>query len=535
MKIQLKKSVGKIFLSILLIILVFSFVWSQIFYFFFKKNNEDIITFSGIKNISKKEFLMSKNFKITTLQNSSDHVLTDAELEQLDINQQVLDELVVKRMLLYLGKYFMLDISNEKVIEFIQKYPPFLNDRNKFELSFFTGYLHKIGINEKDFFDMIKENQIIDFFFQIFGRLIVVPEDVFYNYSLSFSSSRLVDIISVKVNQDLFQDFQYSNPTEDQMKTFFKIHKDEFFVPEKRSFSYIILNPYLHKKPNTKISEQKLLKYFKDNNDLFKGRKYNKDLKFEIQKLIQKEIFEEVKISMIKELEMSILENKNLDFFAKKYQTQTFNVNNSSLEELRSSPSVLLQTLSGEIFDLFKGQISYPIEVNSASNKDQDDRIVLLQVNSIYESYRQEFEDVKNNIEKLWKEHQRLSFNLNKIKSITLDYSKDTNLSKKFTITQNVDFSKVKTAPEILQKYPIELIRNIFQVNHKFLTTDIVKSGDYVYFAYVKDIIIDKKKVQEINNDHLRQNITYSIQNMLLEDLIMNLAQEHKIQRKYFE
>lgn len=520
---KIRKGSNSLIVRIILILIALSFVGAGAASFLGGNSKGDLVLFNDAEPISMEEFQLAKAREVDAIQRQNGISLTDEQIAELGIDNNVLRRLISDAMVKYLARTYDFDVSEEKIISYVKKTPYFRNQSGEFDLSVFKAAFHNSPRKENEYLDSIKDQLIYLSMESIFKNSFVPSlalKDNMVNY---MAETKTIDLISTSLDHKS-KNYKAPEITSEQLSRFYENNKMLFIVPELRNFDYIVADAdYLKKK--LQISDAELEKYFNENHDDFSASNFSKAKK-QVRELLVQEKMEELASELAKNLEEDVSSGLNIHEIAKKYNFKVQSQKDISLAEMNSSSKPEYIELADSVFELIDGEVSYPIEIRDQNN------ILLVELKSITHSRQKELSEVESEVKKIL--HQRLlAFENAKILE---DFKKSYDPKKKLNrselkakgiiITSNQQFTRAELPMQ--DKLPPELLKSIFDINNGE-ATQLVSDGKKLYFAYVKSSQSNKVKAKKIR-ENSEEHFVNVIKDGIFHELISNLAEKNKMQ-----
>ncbi len=493
------------------------------------RNNFDIVTFTEATNITETDFLKAKAEEINRARRRSGAALSEEEINQLGLDKIVLDRLVNSRIMDYLVQYYDLDLSDETVVQAVKESPVFKNDKGEFDTELFKSAFKNSYQSEEEYLQDIKNNMLKSIVLRAFLDTFKTPDSMLNNIAGYMAETRVVDLVRVDLNSQP-KNTVIPAPTQEQLQEFYKNNAALFTIPEIRSFAFLkISNQYIQNKVH--ITNDELLHFYDENKNELKtaegAEPTFEKAKKQINDILKQQKTEELIVEFSKNLEDAIAAGSSLKEIATKYELPTETVTNVTYETLKNDKTGL-SGLADSVFEMTEGEVSYPIEVQDEQNRNS---LMLTEVSIIRPSKVEELKDVMPKLTKLWQAEQVKHINVKNITTIAQNYKPETvnagefkalgiSLDPKFSISRS-DIAKEEYS------LPPELILTILQTK-KNKVTQVITSTDHAYFAYIKEVKKDAKKVQEVKKSS-SDKISNIIQETVVEELLGYLKAHNKM------
>ncbi len=488
---NIRKTSDSWLMRAVLAMIAFAFIGWGIKDVLLSTNNYDLITFSDAKTITEEDFLQARAEQIRNIQTKTGINLTEKELTQLNINNLVLRNLINERMFAYLTNYYDLDLSDDTVIKLLRESPDFKNEHGLFDVAIFENFIKHSYSTEEEYLTEVKNGTLKSVLISIFLETFSTPQIMLKNITNYMSESRDVDLVEIDLTRRS-KNLNLPSPTNEQLEDLYKRTKETFASPEKRSLIYF------------KVSRDILQKQLQDSKN----------------ELSQTEKLDQQFFTTIKNLEDDVAGGSSLLEIANKYELPIEHLDTIGYDELTNNNS-LLSPCADTIFELDAKEVSYPIEL--PDNK----TFVLVEIKSIEPSKIPEFQDISDQVKKLWVQQYIRNANLQTIQQIAKEY-KVANKNNAFPeVTIDTQASFIRSKIDTNKALPPELISMIFQTDIGS-NTAVFQQENKAYFAYVKHKQIDKKQNEEILQNNLK-TISAAIKNNIIDELIIYALKKNKM------
>lgn len=501
---NIRKTADSFVMKILLAMIAFAFVGWGIKDVLQANKNFDLVKFSNAKNITEDDFLRAKTEQIRLLQKQTGTNLSEDQIKQLNIDNFIIKKLVNDNILNYLVHYYDLDLTDNTVAQLVKDSPHFKNEQGIFDLALFKNFLKNSYITEEKYLTDLKEQALKNTLITIFLESFPAPKTTIQNIVNYLAETREVTLIQMNLKYS-FKNESISPLTEEQLENFYKNNQNLFELPEKRSISYIrTSNASLQKQINN--SSEELLNFYNENKEEFANKKFT-DVQKEIDKILQKQKSEKIKLQLVKNLEDDVAAGSTLKEISEKYQLPIQNINYTTYQDLLNNSDISQN--ADNIFELTEGEVSYPMEqANSES-------FIVVEIKEIQQNKIQEFALVKDQVKKLLYEQNLKDSNLKQFKEFANNYTSDTPTPEGVTLN---NMQLMRSAIQENSQLPADLLLAIFQTKANS-NTHVFQSKDKAYFANIKSIQVDKAKSKNIEKENI-DNITQTIKNSVIDELI---------------
>ncbi|KAF8818651.1 peptidylprolyl isomerase [Rickettsia endosymbiont of Cardiosporidium cionae] len=523
---QLHKNFTKFILKLLLTLVIISFIGFQSIALFQSSNTEDyVVTFSnGIKNISKKEFVKLKKYEIEDIQKKTNKTLTENEILHLGIDNRVIQKLINKSVLEYFIKYYNLNLSNNYAINFIKTLEYFQDSNNNFDPNIFRSYFSGASDGlEKQYIKEVKGDLLRQYVAGVFLDIFLPSKILAKNFLYYIAEERVVDIVKYDLKKR-YANSKSSNPTKDQINEIYEATKQEFLVPEQRSFSYVFVNSDTLNGQTIPITYAEIKAYYEENIEDFSGKSLAQS-KPQIVSLLRTMRNEEKIINYIKDFESEIEAGSNLSQIAKKFRLKPISINNINRQSMDNNKNPILAEISNQVFDMIQDELSYPIELNNQSG------IVVVELYKIMEERQQTLEEVEPILRARFYNKQLISNNISKFAEFKKKYTTNNqSKSKDFLILKNNIFSR---SDFLLHKFsnnhdiPYNLMREIFNIKKGDYTDIYQNNVQEAFFARLNAVQHRSLTEKKLADTKLLDNITQHIKNEIFQEIVKFITIQH--------
>lgn len=519
---KIRKSADNIFIRIFLGLIALSFVVAGGNFLFAAGKGKDVVKFSKAKSISVEDFQIAKAKEIDALQRQNGINLTEENIAELNLDNMVLRNLINESMMSYLAEYYGFDISEDLIINIIQKSPYFKNEKGEFDIKIFKNAFGNSKKKEDEHIQAIKSNMIRASLLDVFMESFTPSKFMIDNIVNYMAEKRVVDLLSIDLSHKP-SGYKAEKLSQEQLENFYNQNQEGFVVPELRSFDYVkVDSKYLAAK--LKISEAELKKYFKENKSDFAEKDFQKARK-QVREVLASERLDVLAAELTRSFEEDIASGLTLTELAKKYQLQISSKKDMSVQEMSSAKNQDLIELSDSVFEMIEGEVSYPIEVAGKHE------ILLVNLKSIAPSRQKPFAEVQNDIKKLLEKRMIAMHNVKQLEEVVKNYNPKTAnaeqlKSKGINLIANRSFTREELPME--EKVPGEILQSMFELD-KGKTTILAENGGKVYVAYVKDLGRNKSKVKSIQ-ENSSERFAAVVKDGLFKELTIYLMKQNKME-----
>lgn len=518
---KIRKGSNSLVVRIILILIALSFVGAGATSFLSGNSQGNLVWFKEAEAISVEEFQLAKAKEVEAIQRQNGISLTDEQIAELEIDNNVIRRLINDAMIKYLAKTYDFDISEAKIISYVKRTPYFKNESGEFDLSLFKAAFNNSPRKESEYLTSIKDQIIYSSMASIFMDSFTPASALKDNIVRYMAETRAVNIISIDLDYKP-KEYKAAEITSEQLNKFYENNKELFVVPELRSFDYIVADAnYLKKKLH--ISDVELEKYFNDNRDDFSTENFTKAKK-QVRELFVQEKMEELASELAKNFEEDVSSGLNIAEIAKKYDINVQSQKEISLDDMHSSEKPEYIELADSVFELMDGELSYPIEIQGQNS------ILLVELKNTIQSRQNELNEVENELKKILSQRQLAFENAKAIEEFKKSYNPLEKQTKAkpggIIVVQNQQYTRAELPMQ--DKLPSDLLKSMFDVQ-KNETSQLISDGKKLYFAYVKSIQNNKVKEKKIR-ENSEEYFASVIKDGIFHELIAHLANKNKMQ-----
>ncbi|MFV9875559.1 MAG: SurA N-terminal domain-containing protein [Rickettsiales endosymbiont of Dermacentor nuttalli] len=509
----------------------------------FKNYNNNVVEIDGNVNITISEFIQIKRNEIHKLQQLLGAPLTTEQLQSFNIDQIILNRLINDKLLELETKNLNIRISDDTAANHIKSKSMFHDISGKFDKDKFKEILINNNIKERHYIDLVKQDIASKFLINTIKTQPISLTAIAKYANKYKNEERVVDIISFVPN-----DINISSATDEELLKYYNENKAQFYSPEYRKFSYLIINletiarNYTFSNGEIKAEYENNINYYQKPetrnivNYVFdtkeKAEEAYKSLQFDSanKSSLLKNVTKEQLPKELKDIAFSLHEGKvsqvihsPFGFHIIKIQT-IFPTQTLTLEEAKKSPSnSLLHLLSEKKLVLLRKTIEDEIAAGNtlqeiASNINLSHEI---KVSELLDSNGNNFNKSSNSLPTIYsKEILKYVFNAQE---------KEDNL---YMLPDNSGFLLLKIE-EILPSHvkPFENIKE--EVNNKWYKSTQQKEATAITQNFVTKLqeninnlndLLTSTPIAKLNNIHIKRNTKDKWPESLIHELFNSKA-----------
>ncbi|HRD02931.1 MAG TPA: SurA N-terminal domain-containing protein [Candidatus Saccharicenans sp.] len=218
----------------------------------------------GSHELTTQEFAQILQQRITIMKNQYPELKADL-IRQLNLHQQILQQLVQQYLLLDIAREMGLKASDKEIQQKIVSYPVFQREGKFVGFKEYQQILDWNHIPVQKFEQSLAEEILLEKVTRLLTAGCTVSEnEVWENYKNQNETAKIEYLVVTidKIQLD-------SNPSENELQSYFEQNKQKYRVPERRQGKYVFLKIDDLKKEIT-VSDGEIEKYYKDNINQFK-------------------------------------------------------------------------------------------------------------------------------------------------------------------------------------------------------------------------------------------------------------------------
>ncbi|MBO4405373.1 MAG: SurA N-terminal domain-containing protein [Alphaproteobacteria bacterium] len=384
-----KSIVVKIFLTILAgsFLLFFGFT-----YVVDKLTGKDYVVKIANVKIHPQVFKYEKNKKLSAIKRRSDDV------DDKEISNKILHQIIWENVISLAANDFGVIVSDSTMYSHISNMDIFRTNDGHFNAASLRKFLRAIEMSESEFLDSSRreiKSHIIQFPF----RYISLADEFKYYLKINTEKRRLkffeIDPSSFKIT---------GNPTDADLEEFYNDNSEKFEVPEKRSFSVLMLSVDEVGK-NTEISQEEIIEgaqelygddFSEDSVEKFKSTDEFKRLKQERTAAAAEEITRQV--------EDDLVSGSTVKEVAGKFNLKTLELKDVALDETDKVKLPFKKDVMTVAFGLDESEVG---NFNEAENADKKLVQWLVYVSDVKPRHVEPIDQAKEKVKKAWYKDQQ--------------------------------------------------------------------------------------------------------------------------------
>ncbi len=445
--------------------------------------DEKIATVCG-EPITKNNFLRVYNSSLENYRQSAGQPLTEAQIEEMQIQTRILQALINNKLLIAKAKELGITVSNKELEAMIHSIRAFHED-GIFNPNVYKRVLIANNLIAAKFENEQKEKLLTEKIKLLITDNVKVTEAELEEWGKWQNTEVNVDYIKFPIAS------YKANASKEEVKDFFEVKKEAYKTPPMVKIKYLYFSIDGIKK-NINIKNDALKKYYENNQEEFYSPK-SVEASHILFKVAQDA--DEKTVNKVKERAMKIYEKaieKNADFaeLAKKYSQGPTKDQGGFLGEFTKESMV--EPFATTAFSLKEKEISKPIRTFYGWH--------IIKLNKIHKAKTTSFQDAKLQIKKqlVAEKKRELAFNkADKVFNSALDSDNLTEVAKELKLKLYVS-KPLKIEGNKNVKIPADLIKTAFKMNEGDIS-DIKEFKDGFYIIQVaKKIPAEIPKLDEI-------------------------------------
>lgn len=247
----IRKRVASIFIKVLLLVLVLSFVLWGVSDVFSPGRGGDWLAKVGDTTISSTEYTRSYRQALQRLSRTFGQTVSDEQARAFGLPSTVLNQLITQTLLAVAAADMGLTASDDVIRKTIAADPNFRNNFDQFDAEIFRQLLAANGLSEQAYVDLLRHDIARDQLISSVSALPAVPEvmsDLAYRYENERRIAQYVRVPKVPLSE-------IAEPDDTMLHQFLDERKAQFTTPELRAVSAIILSAEKDIVPTIQIPE----------------------------------------------------------------------------------------------------------------------------------------------------------------------------------------------------------------------------------------------------------------------------------------
>ncbi|MBL3284306.1 Peptidyl-prolyl cis-trans isomerase [Rickettsiales endosymbiont of Paramecium tredecaurelia] len=499
---HIRKNSNNLFFRALFVLVLIAFAYGLKQSYRADQEDAAIVQFRNAQTIKRSDFLEEKYRFVQNVQKNLDNNISYEELGNIQnnpaVNLEILNDMIYRRLLDNLVQDYCLDLSSADVMELI-KNNLIESNQNNYDLDKQRQLILSIG-------EVIKAEELRKLLISSLQDTTILPNSLISHLSLFNKQIKVFDLVVMKLDEK-FDQSTTQQPTEEELKEFYQNNIYQFEIPEKRSFSYIYIPFASIEKNIATVNDEEVQAFTQENSEDVESLEPQK-----IQEMAQNNKNKSELQNLIRAVENDIASGLDLKDLSSKYNWAACEALALAYNDLLNAEQKdELKQGANHIFDLEIGEVSYPIELNSG--------LLIVHMHEIKNQYTQNFEEVRVQVTKGWREERNKENNYKLMQQLNKDFDA--------TKISSLDgaYAKLKIYRGLLSNNFATRVTNI-EFNDNFYealastpnngVTLVADNEDYAYFAYVRETRTSKKP----ETPEERAEIKDEIKSLLLEEII---------------
>ncbi|MES2215139.1 MAG: SurA N-terminal domain-containing protein [Pseudomonadota bacterium] len=507
----IRSAADNVLFRIMLIIIVVSFAFWGVKDNLNTVGGSDVVTFKNSDPITVDEFARAKALEISRIQRMSGKILAEEDMQQ--INKIVLEKLIAEKLLNFAVKEYGVNFDDKTTAQLIKQISVFHDKNGVFDIELLKASARNAGMTEEEFSEFLKNKLMQNTVVNLYASTTIIPQTLMRNIVDFMSTECVVDIASK--NLDSFEKGVSLEATSEQLEDFYKEHIELFTAPEKRSISYIVINPAAVKK-QVVVKPEDAKKFFDENKDEFNGRSFEK-MQSDIMNLLSLRYAEEMMNEINKTLEDEVAAGSSLQEIAKKMKFP--------LQGIKAADALALQenkdigVIAESVLGLQSGEVSYPLELPEGKG------VVLVEILDITPKQTKDFQSISGLVLQKWKEESIRDMNMKIMQDFVDTATKDDFNSKaaalKLTLAKGNVLQRAKLS-EVNDLPPAMLVDIFSLAKAPNVLSKIYTHQGKVFAVLVKSIAYNKNLADDITktsgehiDNRMREGLFLELMNAL--------------------
>lgn len=249
----------KILFGIIVVVFIFFYGYSDVR----KNQGETVVATVGSRTISLAEYQKAYKNMLEMYRSMYQNRLDDAMLEKLGLQQQVLEDLIDREVLLQAAERYDIRVTPEQVRDAIRQTPVF-QENGRFSEQRYRQVLSFYGISALDF-ERDKEKELMVQTFQNMVTSAVKVSDQELRELFQFQNEETqIEFLTFSPAQESVA----GDVTEAELTQYFEQHQESFRVPEKVKVRYLVFDRSAFEK-RVEVSDDEIRQYYQEDQDRF--------------------------------------------------------------------------------------------------------------------------------------------------------------------------------------------------------------------------------------------------------------------------
>ncbi len=384
-----KSIVVKIFLTVLAGSFLLAFGISSVID---KLMGKDYVVKIANVKIPPKVFEYEKNKKLSAIKRRSD------DIDDKEISNKILHQIIWENVISLAANDFGVIVSDSTMYSHISNMDVFRSNDGHFNAANLRRFLRAIEMSESEFLDSSRreiKSHIIQFPFRY-----VSLADEFKYYSKISSEKRRLRFF--EINPASFK--MTENPTDEELEEFYNDNSDKFAIPEKRSFSVLILSMDEIGK-NTKISQEEIIEGAQElYGDDFTEKSLEKFKSTDEFKQLKQEKVAAVAEEITRQIEDDLVSGSSVKEVAEKFKLKALELKDVALDETDKIKLPFKNDVMTVAFGLDENEVG---NFNEAENAEKKLVQWLVYVSDVKPKHIEPIDQAREKVKKAWYEDQR--------------------------------------------------------------------------------------------------------------------------------
>lgn len=233
--------IAKVFLAIVALSFMVFFGGNS---WFNSRNSHSVVAEVGPLPIGAQQLVEKVHQQIQLILAQSTKQMTREDLIQAGLPYMVLRELIQETLLTLEAEKLGLTVSDEDLKKQIHTLPAFQNSEGKFNRALFTQLLRTNGLSEDAFISALKADLIREQLVRAITIGVTVPPELVDRLFDAQYQYRHASLLVLSPSQMPSP----PQPSLGVLEDFYKAHKKDFTLPERRTFTFVTLDPTMFSK-----------------------------------------------------------------------------------------------------------------------------------------------------------------------------------------------------------------------------------------------------------------------------------------------
>jgi peptidyl-prolyl cis-trans isomerase D len=320
----------------------------------FRSDDSSIVAKVNDTPILARDYMQAYERTIQTIQQQNPG-LRGAELQRLGVKQQVLNQLIDAQLIAEKARTWGITISPAELRAEIGSIPVFLNETNRFDPERYLAVLQENRLTPQRFEADFTTSLLLEkmrAYVQSSSTVSEAQAKDFFDFALE----------RVRIDFVLFDAGDYLDriePTEEQVRSYYEAHQNDFAVPERIALRYLLFTPQTVAALQ-EVAPEEIRAFYERNKAAFQQEEQvrARHILIKVDGAAPQKMVDEA-LKKIRAIHQEIVQGKEFAEMAAKHSDDSSNVQGGDLGWF--SRGQMIEEFEAEAFSLEPGQVSEPV------------------------------------------------------------------------------------------------------------------------------------------------------------------------------